>query len=287
MRTRAAIPPAHRQSGAAIGETLDQRQPGETDAAAVIDAHDFEVGFGEKSQRLTSIGGTMAATGRPSSINSMRRSAGRCSRRTRYASRCAGYCFPSSRPARVPQEAGVFKVTRQQLEATQRNVLLQRRCGGVRTHCSVHDTLPLTITQIGVCLVSYQGEQGAVGPSAIPQRLTMRGQTADGALESLQRRQLASGRQKGASATSFSELGRSRIMSYAERARLCGKAKRRGAWATAIRRLMNCHWLWSMELLQRSLTLLRKLISTTAGSCSSPAPPASGCCFTIGTPCVP
>jgi len=29
--------------------------------------------------------------------------------------------------------------------------------------CSVHDTLPLTITQIGVCLVSYLGEQGAWG----------------------------------------------------------------------------------------------------------------------------
>ena len=63
--------------------------------------------------------------------------------------------------SKAPKQAGVFQVTTPQLKTTQVNVLFN---GGVEAcdgTCAVHDTLPLSIAQIGVCLVSYAGEQGA------------------------------------------------------------------------------------------------------------------------------
>src|SRR5205814_4776848 len=61
----------------------------------------------------------------------------------------------------APKQAGVFQVTTTDLKATQVNVLFN---GGVEAcdgTCTVHDTLPISIAQIGVCLVSYAGEQGS------------------------------------------------------------------------------------------------------------------------------
>src|SRR5947209_12819805 len=61
----------------------------------------------------------------------------------------------------APKGAGVFQATPDQVKATQMNVLFNggvEACDGTRV---VHDTLPLTITQIGICLVSYNGQQGS------------------------------------------------------------------------------------------------------------------------------
>ncbi len=61
----------------------------------------------------------------------------------------------------APTGAGVYQATSVDIARIHRGLLLN---GGVEacdgTH-QVHDTLPLTIFQIGVSLVSYQGNQGA------------------------------------------------------------------------------------------------------------------------------
>ena len=93
--------------------------------------------------------------------------------------------------ASAPKGAGVFQATRKQLEQTQLNVLFN---GGVEAcdgTCAVHDTLPLTITQIGICLVSYQGQQGAWGHRLFRRDLRIRGQDPldEALLDLLQRRE--------------------------------------------------------------------------------------------------
>ena len=61
----------------------------------------------------------------------------------------------------APADAGVYKAPLKKLEDVHMKLLFN---GGVEA-CDgtvvTHDTLPMTITQIGVCLVSYQGDQGS------------------------------------------------------------------------------------------------------------------------------
>ena len=61
----------------------------------------------------------------------------------------------------APADAGVYKAPLKKLEDIHMKLLFN---GGVEA-CDgtvvTHDTLPMTITQIGVCLVSYQGDQGS------------------------------------------------------------------------------------------------------------------------------
>ena len=70
--------------------------------------------------------------------------------------------FPqiAARP-HAPRGAGVFQAQVEDLRSTQHNVLFNGAVEACDGTCVVHDTLPLSITQIGVCLVLYAGEQGA------------------------------------------------------------------------------------------------------------------------------
>ena len=61
----------------------------------------------------------------------------------------------------APANAGVYQAKASDMERIHKGLLFN---GGVEA-CDgtsiVHDTLALTITQIGVCLVSYNGQQGS------------------------------------------------------------------------------------------------------------------------------
>src|SRR5689334_4873129 len=59
----------------------------------------------------------------------------------------------------APDDAGLHEATIPELEKVQRGLLFNgavEACDGTNV---VHDTIPLTITQIGVSLVSYNGQQ--------------------------------------------------------------------------------------------------------------------------------
>ena len=61
----------------------------------------------------------------------------------------------------APRNAGLYQAQRAELERVHRGLLFNggvEACDGISV---VHDTIPLSITQIGVCLVSYNGEQGS------------------------------------------------------------------------------------------------------------------------------
>jgi hypothetical protein len=89
-------------------------------------------------------------------------------------------------------------------------------CDGTQ---QVHDTLPLTIFQIGVSLVSYQGHQGTWGHRLF--RRDLRVSTGDPTKEMqdlLERRSRRDGLNQPSQRDTLSELARRGIMSYAERA---------------------------------------------------------------------
>jgi len=137
--------------------------------------------------------------------------------------------FPmlSTRP-NAPAEAGVYRATIEQVEQMHRKVLFPGRletCDGTVVN---HETLLLTVTQIGVCLLSYQGDQ-----MTLSQRLYRRDLRSTGddplaeAKELLHRR-----RDRAASGVedrhdTVSELARRGIMAYLRRTGGAARAVRR------------------------------------------------------------
>lgn len=261
-------------------------QPGDLTPAPVIDAKDFEVCFREKLDRALDLDTWNDGRDLSAIFERLDEEVSEALlQEDALRGQVRKELFPliASRP-NAPKGAGVFRATRAQLEATQRNVLFN---GGVEAcdgTCSVHDTLPLTITQIGVCLVSYHGEQGAWGHRLFRKDLHMRGEDPLGeALELLQRRQLRAGIDQESQRDQLSELARRGIMSYVERAALLQKAKApwlMGHGQPAPYELLTGSG--SMELLQRSLDLLRELILEHRHFVFVPSAPGERLLLTIG-----
>ena len=121
----------------------------------------------------------------------------------------------------APPGAGVYDVRRADLERIHRDLLFSGRveaCDGTR---QVHDTLPLTIHQIGVSLVSYQGDQGSWGHRLYRRDLRMAGGDPIAEMaELLERREAREGPNQPGRRDTFSDMAGRAIMAYAERALL-------------------------------------------------------------------
>jgi hypothetical protein len=260
--------------------------PGDLAPAPVIDAKDFEAVFGESLDRALDLDTWNDGCDLNRIFERLDEEVGQALlQEDALRAQVRKVLFPliAKRP-NAPRGAGVFRVTRAQLEATQYNVLFN---GGVEAcdgTCSVHDTLPLTITQVGVCLVSYLGGQGAWGHRLYRKDLRMRGQDPLGeAMDLLERRQLRAGIDQESQRDQLSDLGRRGIMSYAERAVLLRKSKapwRMGHGQPAPYELLTGSG--SMELLRRSLDLLRELILDHRRFVFVPSAPGERLLLTIG-----
>jgi hypothetical protein len=121
----------------------------------------------------------------------------------------------------APKGAGVYSCNTKELERVQKGLLFNggvEACDGTR---QVHDTLPLTIYQIGVSLVSYQGDQGTWAHRLFRRDLRSQasgGSPADEALELLKRRSQRGGLNQENTRDSISNMAGRAIMAYAERA---------------------------------------------------------------------
>ncbi len=119
----------------------------------------------------------------------------------------------------APKGAGVYEASRGNLERIHRGLLFNggvEACDGTR---QVHDTLPLTIFQIGVSLVSYQGNQGTWGHRLFRRDLRVSGgDPTKEMLQILERREQRGGLNQPSRRDTLSELAQRGIMAYAERA---------------------------------------------------------------------
>ena len=129
-----------------------------------------------------------------------------------------------------------------------------------------HDTLPLTIAQIGVCSVSYQGEMGAYSHRLYRKDLQIQG---DGSLEEVM--QLLEGRRNAGttdasdegSVSNKSKLAQRALMSYAERAILMDKSKavwRVGHGSPIPYELLTGYWAGRAEMTKAAISLFEKII---------------------------
>lgn len=158
----------------------------------------------------------------------------------------------------APRNAGVYQANRSDLERVHKGLLFNggvEACDGVNV---VHDTLPLTITQIGVCLVSYNGEQGSWAHRLF--RRDLRARLVDPVAEALALLERREKREaQGSGADNMSELTRRGVMAYAERSILKDKSAapwRMGHGSPAPFELLSGLWSSNRARLQVALDLI-------------------------------
>lgn len=187
--------------------------------------------------------------------------------------------FPGS-----PPNAGAYRAKREDLERIHFGLLFNggvEACDGISL---VHDTLPLTITQIGVCLVSYNGEQGAWAHRLF--RRDLRARMTDPAgevLAVLARREKREA--QGQDGDRLSDLARRGIMAYAERAILREKSNaswRMGHGNPAPYELLTGLWSSRRERIDISLDLIRWYVLEHKRFVFVPSAPRKRHLLTIG-----
>lgn len=155
----------------------------------------------------------------------------------------------------APACAGVYAADLADIQKVHGGLLFNggvEACDGISV---VHETLPLTITQIGVCLVAYNGRQGAWAHRLFRRDLRNRaGNPVDEVLSMLERRKRSSdGRDQ------LSNLARRGIMAYAERALLRDNSAatwRMGHGSVLPFELISGLWASTLANLRQSLELV-------------------------------
>jgi hypothetical protein len=261
-------------------------QPGELQPVPEIEGKDFTEGHGETLDQALNIDSWSDGSDLSAIFDRADQEIGEAlAQEKASAPHIRKLVFPVIRTREhAPKGAGVFQATRKQLEQAQMSTLFN---GGVEAcdgTCVVHDTLPLTITQIGVCLVSYFGNQGAWAHRLFRKDLRIRGQsTVEETLELLQRRQTRAGLDQSSPRDQLTELGRRGIMSYAERAILLMKSSApwlMGHGQPAPYELVTGSG--SMDFLRRSLDMLSELILQRRRFVFIPSAPGERLLLTIG-----
>lgn len=261
-------------------------QPGPLLPPDLISADDFTVGYGESLQQTLDLDTWKRGDDLADIFARLDQEIGQALiQEDEMCKQVRRVVFPqiTARP-HAPKGAGVFQVTTADLRATQYNVLFNggvEACDGTRVE---HDTLPLSITQIGVCLVSYAGAQNAWVHRLFRRDLRVRGSDpVEEALAILEKREARSGLNQPDKRDRLSELGRRGIMAYAERAVLLKKSQapwRMGHGNPAPYELLTGSG--SMELLVAGLDLLSELILQHKRFVYVPSTPNERTLFTIG-----
>jgi hypothetical protein len=119
----------------------------------------------------------------------------------------------------APRATGVYRAERSDLEKVHRGLLFT---GGVEAADGTllsYDSLPLTIFQVGVSLVSYQGHQGVWSHRLFRRDLRVTGDDpTEELIELLSRRESRDGSNQTGRRDHLARLARRGILSYAERA---------------------------------------------------------------------
>jgi hypothetical protein len=193
--------------------------------------------------------------------------------------------FPriGTRPG-APAGAGVRTADLRSLERIHQGLLFPGAVDACDGRPAVHDTLPLTIFQIGVCLVSYQGDQGTWSHRLFRRDLRVEGVDPIAELaELLERRAQRGGLNQPSRRDTLSDLARRGIMTYAERAILLRRSTapwRIGHGNPAAYELITGSG--SLDLMIESTRILRELVEDHQRFLFVASEPADRVLLTIG-----
>lgn len=133
--------------------------------------------------------------------------------------------FPALASRNIPN-SGIYAAPLERVEQVQHQLLFNGAVEACDGTVATHDTLPVTITQIGVCLVSYQGDQGSWGHRLFRRDLRTKGSDlVDETINLLERRYTRGAVDQESGRDRLSSLARRGIMAYAERAILLRRSE--------------------------------------------------------------
>src|SRR5229473_8272268 len=125
----------------------------------------------------------------------------------------------------MPKNAGKHETTAENIASVHRGLLFN---GGVEAcdgTIQIHETLPLTIYQIGVSLVSYRGDQGTWGQRLFRRDLRQKAADVEELMQFLERRAKRDASARMPGQDQMSELVQKAILDYAERAILLRRSQ--------------------------------------------------------------
>jgi hypothetical protein len=184
---------------------------------------------------------------------------------------------------KAPKGAGVYRAEIADIEKTHRGLLFNGQVEACDGTSVPFDTLPITILQIGVCTVSYRGDQGSWVHRLYRRDLRLEGtDPVAETLDVLERRQKRSGYDGTSRKDKLSELARRGVMTFAERSvlmNMCQAPWRMGHGNPTPYELLTGASM--KELLDKSLALLSKLVEHKR-FVFVPSAPADRLSLTIG-----
>jgi hypothetical protein len=181
-------------------------------------------------------------------------------------------------------QGGVFKADWDVLRLVHRGLLFN---GGVEA-CDgtvhVHDTLPLTIYQIGVSLVSYRGDRGTWHQRLFRRDLRQKGgDPVEEALRVLERRARRAALNHATPGDTLGALARKAVMDYAERAVLLHRSQ--AVWRMGHGNPITYELLTGADLLELMVAatgVLRRLIEGHRKFVFVASEPREGLLLTVG-----
>ncbi|HYP38996.1 MAG TPA: hypothetical protein VEX13_01425 [Chloroflexia bacterium] len=241
------------------------------DDALLLEGDEFQAAFGESLEQTLNLDTWRPGEDLPAMYERLEQEvASAVEQADRTRSRIRDELFPRAfgRPT-APPGAGLYRVDPPTLERVHRGLLFNgsvEACDGTSV---MHDSLPLTIAQIGVSLVSYQGDQGTWVQRLFRRDLRMGSlDPVDEAIALLERRSQRDGADPDTPSArdKLSDLSRRGIMTYAERAILLHRSDamwRIGHGNPVAYELLTGGGLvvdGDMPLLRRSLKIWRELL---------------------------
>jgi hypothetical protein len=248
---------------------------------------EFEVAYGEKLKSMLDLGTWTSGVDLVSVYGRLENEVTKAARAENLLlKQVRGVVLDRIRAASdIPQKAGLYFAELETLQRIHTGLLFN---GGVEAcdgTCVVHDTLPITITQIGICLVSYNGDQGAwmnrLYRRDIREQSNM--STVDEVISVLERRQRRES--QGMGGEGMSELARRGLMAYAERAVLREKSTacwRMGHGSPAPYELLTGRWASQSDAIRQSLDLITWFVNEHKKFIYVPSAPRQRHLLTIG-----
>ncbi len=161
----------------------------------------------------------------------------------------------------MPKNAGKHETSWENIASVHRGLLFN---GGVEAcdgTIQIHETLPLTIYQIGVSLVSYRGDQGTWGQRLFRRDLRQKGIQIEEMVQFLERRAQRDSSARMPGQDQLGELVQKALLDYAERAILLRRSE--AAWRLGHGNPVTYELLTgggSLELMVEATRVLRELV---------------------------
>jgi len=273
---------------------MDPKQPpdapDETPELTSLDADEFKAAFGESLDTTLDIDTWYPGDDLAAATERLEREiAESVSQDDRVREEIRGRLFPLAFQARdAPPDAGNYQVTPRRLEQVQRGLLFNGAVEACNGTSLSHDSLALTIAQIGVATVSYVGNSGTWMQRVFRRDLRIKGASPiEEAIQLLDRRV-----HRGDAPDTrdvLSNLSRRGIMAFAERKILldkCSAAWRMGHGNPTPVELLTGGGLvidGDMPLVRKSMDIWRRLLVEHGRWIFVPSAPLNRMLLTLGS----